>query len=122
MKVKKISALISIIMIFTMVFSSGSVFANGRDQGPPSTLGNFLRIESAGYIATSSGKTIELPVVAIYQNGAIRLTADDCYYTVDHPDVVKVEDGQFVLLKKGIATVNVYAYGTSTQITFELLS
>lgn len=122
MKTKKISVIVSIVMLLTMVFGAGSVFANGRDQGQPSSRGKFLRLETASYIVTGSNKTLDVAVVAVFENGALRLTPDDCVYEVDHDDVVKVVNGQIITLKKGIATVNVYAYGTSTQMTVEVIA
>lgn len=121
MKTRKISVIVSVIMLLTMVFGAGSVFANGRDQGPPSSRGKFTGLATAPYIVTGVDRTLDVPVVAVFENGALRLTPDECVYEVDHDDVVKVVNGQIITLKKGIATVNVYAYGTSTQITVEVM-
>lgn len=122
MKTKKISIIVSVVMLLTMVFGAGSVFAQsgpGHPGHPPR--GKFLRLETAKYVNCSPDRTLEIPVFAVFECGGQRLTADDCVYSVDHEEVVKVVDGKYVVQNRGVATVTIYAYGTSTQITFEVV-
>jgi hypothetical protein len=117
---KKISIFVCIIMMFTMILGTGSVFANGRDQGPPEP-GNFLRIEPAyTYILLEKDQTARLPVIAVYQNRSMSVDPAECEFTVDHPDVAIVQDGYIYTKAGGVATVTIKALGSQTQVTVEV--
>ncbi len=117
LKLKKISMMMGIIMIFTMVFSSSSVFADYEAQNARA---KFLRLDSSSYLRFPTGETANVPIVAIFENDKVQLSAQDCTYVVNNPDVVKVENGTFIALNPGVATVTVYAYGAQRQIMVEI--
>lgn len=116
-KGKKVIVMLSVLMMLTMVFCSGSVFAH---PGHPAR-GKFLKLEAAtSYLVLGEGQTAKVPILAMYENGIKVMEPEECVYEIDHEKIVSVVNGEIITKQKGIATINIFAMGTQTQITVEV--
>lgn len=117
LKGKKFIAMLSVLMMLTIIFCSGSVFAH---PGHPPR-GKLLRIEaSTSYLVIGEGQTAKVPILAMYENGIKVIEPEECVYEIDHEEIVSVVNGEIIAKQKGVSTVNIFAMGSQTQITVEV--
>lgn len=113
---KKVSVLVGIIMMFTMIFGSSNVFAYGGH--PP--LGELKRIEpSSTYVLLEEGEESFVSIVAYHERGGCYVNTA-CDWSVDHENVIEVEDGKIIAKQKGVATITAKFLTGQTQITVEV--
>lgn len=114
---KKVPVLLSIILIFTMVFGTGSVFANQHHpiNEVPSRL-----IPSENYVSLNYvGDRHHVTISAAYYSTAKYVTGL-CEYSVDHNEIIDVEKGTIIAKQKGVATITVTYQGAQTQIMVDV--
>lgn len=114
---KKVTLLLSFVLIFTMIFGTGSVFAN--QHHPINEVPQRL-IPSDKYVALNYvGEKYHVTVTAAYYSTAKYVTGL-CDYSVDHNEIIDVDKGTITAKQKGVATITVIYQGAQTQITVEV--